>query len=486
MSVEPAILTARGAVSTETRPRAAPASPFWLGVAIYSLLLIVGERLLNDPDTYWHIATGRWIWAHGAVPTTDPFSFTLAGAPWHAHEWLAELIIAGAYGALGWAGVVALAALGVAVSLALLMRALERAARPTVALGASALSFYLMAAHLTARPHAVALPILVAWSAALVRARTEARAPSLLLLPLMTVWANLHGGFVVGLGLAGVLAVEAVLTAENWPARRAAILGWGCFVVGAALASLLTPYGTAGWWFPFKLMSLSFALDFVGEWHAPVLGPTEPLVLWLVALVAFTFAAGLRVPLFRVLVVAGLIAMAMSHTRNAELLAVLAPLLLAPSLRTIYPLPLRSLGRRGRGASGAALIALAVTATVVAVFRGYAHENPAIAPASALAAAKHAGLTGAVFNDYDFGGYLIFEGVPVFVDGRIDLYGDDFLRAYASALDVQGDALPRLLDRDRIAWTLLKPDARAVTALDRDPRWERVYADVSAVVHRRH
>ncbi|HKX09267.1 MAG TPA: hypothetical protein VJN67_13795, partial [Stellaceae bacterium] len=312
---------------------------------------------------------------------------------------------------------------------------------------------------------------------------------------------------------AGALATEAVLTAENGPVRRAAILGWGRFVAGAALASLLTPYGTAGWWFPFKLMSLSFALDFVGEWHAPVLGATEPLVLWLAALAAFTLATGLRAPLFRVLMVAGLIAMAMSHTRNAELLAVLAPLLFAPSLyNATYPIPLRpggrraevrwgegqnsldrptspSLsapeGRRGMRTSGAVLIAVVAAATAAAAFRGYPHENPGIAPASALAAAKQAGLTGPVFNDYDFGGYLIFEGVLVFVDGRIDLYEDQFMRAYAAALDAEGDALPRVLDRDHIAWTLLKPEAAAVTALDRDPRWERVYADASAVVHRR-
>jgi hypothetical protein len=126
-----------------------------------------------------------------------------------------------------------------------------------------------------------------------------------------------------------------------------------------------------------------------------------------------------------------------------------------------------------------------IAATAAASLRGYAHENPAIAPAQAFAAAKQAGLTGPVFNDYDFGGYLIFEGVAPFVDGRIDLYGDDFMRGYAAALAAEGDALPRLLDRYRIAWTLLKPGEPAASALDRDPAWERVYADASAVVHSR-
>jgi hypothetical protein len=345
-----------------------------------------------------------------------------------------------------------------------------------------------VAAHLTARPHALALPILVAWAAALIRARDEAQAPSLRLLPLMALWANMHGGFVIGLGLAGALAAEAMLTAEGAHERRAAIWRWGRFVGGAALASLLTPQGIAGWWFPFKLMSLGFGLDFVGEWHAPALGPFHPLVLWLAALIALTLASGLRATLFRVLMVAGLVAMALSRTRNAELLAMLAPLLLAgaipTSLRPTSPSSSALAGRRGIGQS-VAVLSVFIAATGASVIRGYAHENLAIAPSSALAAARQAGLSGPVFNDYDFGGYLIFEGVAPFVDGRIDLYGDGFMRSYAAALAAEGDALPRLLDRYRIAWTLLRPDEPSANALDRDPAWERTYADESAVVHRR-
>lgn len=465
----------------ETAPTLA--APLGLAAVVYGLLLVMGERLLNDPDTYWHIAAGRWIWAHGAVPSVDPFSHTLAGSPWVAHEWLAELILAGAYGAAGWAGVVALGALAVAASLAILMRALEHVVPLKVALGATALAFYLMAAHLTARPHVLALPILVAWAAALVRARAEDRAPGYAVLPLMTLWANLHGGFVVGLGLAGVFAVEAIWNAPSEIFRKAAALRWGRFVLGVAAASLLTPQGIAGWWFPFQLTSSGFALDYVGEWHAPALGLFEPLELWILAFAAFALSIGLRAPLIRCILVAGFVVMALSHTRNAELLAVLAPLLLADSAA-------RSLGSRPAAPAASprawALLALATVAmTGIAVFRGYAHDNPAIAPKAALAAAARAGLAGPVLNDYDFGGYLIFEGIAPFVDGRIDLYGDAFMRDYAAALAAEGGALPRLLQRYRVAWTLLKPTSPATAALDRDAGWERVYADASAVVQRR-
>ncbi len=72
--------------------------PLCAAAAIYALLLLLGARLLNDPDVYWHIAVGRWIVEHRAVPHVDPFSATMAGAPWIAKEWLSQLLYAGAHG----------------------------------------------------------------------------------------------------------------------------------------------------------------------------------------------------------------------------------------------------------------------------------------------------------------------------------------------------------------------------------------------------
>jgi hypothetical protein len=72
------------------------AMPWLVGAAVYVLLLAFGGRLLNDPDTYSHVAVGRWIIQHGTVPTTDPFSFSMHGAPWIAFEWLSEVFYAAA------------------------------------------------------------------------------------------------------------------------------------------------------------------------------------------------------------------------------------------------------------------------------------------------------------------------------------------------------------------------------------------------------
>ncbi|MGO9485679.1 MAG: hypothetical protein ACLPX9_14000, partial [Rhodomicrobium sp.] len=80
--------------------------PLWIPAALAGYILCLFDtRILRDGDTYMHIVAGDWILQHRAVPSTDPFSYTFAGAPWVAHEWLSELVMAAAYRLGGWSGV---------------------------------------------------------------------------------------------------------------------------------------------------------------------------------------------------------------------------------------------------------------------------------------------------------------------------------------------------------------------------------------------
>src|ERR1700693_2605033 len=94
--------------------------PLCVAAATYALLLVLGGRLLNDPDVYWHLAVGRWIVAHGAFARVGVFSQTMRGAQDTAKEWLSHLRYPGAYGVAGWSGVVTLAAAAIAAAFALL------------------------------------------------------------------------------------------------------------------------------------------------------------------------------------------------------------------------------------------------------------------------------------------------------------------------------------------------------------------------------
>ncbi len=468
--------------------------PLIFGLGVYALIAGHGGAVLHDPDTDLHIAVGRWIIAHRAVPHHGIFSGTMAQAPWVAHEWLGEVLLASLFDTFGWAGLVAVTAFCVALAVAMLLRQLLRSLLPVHAMIATALAVTLVIPHVLARPHVFTLPILVAWVAGLMSARSKDRAPAAWVAALMALWANLHGGYLFGLGLAGLLAAEAVLLAPGWRIRRRAACGWALFGVLAVGAALLTPYGVAGLLLPFRLTGMSFAMGQLVEWRSPDFQSFEPLELWLAVVLFAGFALGWRLPPTRLLMLLLLLHMALQHRRHGELVGLVAPLLLAPALapqlraltagRSAGPVD-RGLAELAKPASlrGVALAGALLAAVSVAVLRGSAVRSDVGIPSAALAEVQAAHVTGPVLNDYGFGGYLIFAGTPPFIDGRAELYGDEFIKRYVQAMLLESDELPKLLDQYGIAWTLIAPERPAALLLDNLPGWRRLYADDVAVVH---
>ena len=404
------------------------------------------------------------------------------GAPWITFEWLSEVIYAAAYALSGWAGVVALAAAAIALAVGLLTRFLLRELAPTPALLMVIAAVMLLAPHILARPHVLTLPIMVAWAAALVRCMDRRAPPPYWALPLLVLWANLHGSVVLALGLIGPAVLEALLDEKRseWPR---VLLRWLPFTALAVAACCLTPYGPDSLLMPLKTLGLGPALGWISEWRPQDFGHVGAFELLLLAGI-FALSRGVTLPVVRALVVLGLIHFALAQVRNADLLAMLAPLYLAAPLA-------RQLGARAEDepagpAGGVNLAALAVMIvatglTLVRDLRPPLHNTPEAAVANAGLAEA-----GPVLNDYSFGGYLIFAGIPTFIDGRGELYGGPFIVRYnrdVSLADLR-DFL-KLLDQYKLGATLLTPDTPAVALLDRLPEWQRVYSDDVAVVHKR-
>ena len=115
------------------------------------------------------------------------------------------------------------ASAAVALAVGLLTRFLLRELAPTPALLMVIAAVILLAPHILARPHALTLPIMVAWAAALVRCMDRRAPPPYWALPLLVLWANLHGSVVLALGLIGPAVLEALLEAgfQLADARRA-------------------------------------------------------------------------------------------------------------------------------------------------------------------------------------------------------------------------------------------------------------------------
>ncbi|HKA78156.1 MAG TPA: hypothetical protein VKD19_13730 [Pseudolabrys sp.] len=459
--------------------------PWLVAVGIYVLLIALGPRLLSDPDTYSHIALGRWILEHHTVPTTDPFSATLQGTHWVAFEWLSQIAFAMAYAVGGWLGVVVLAAAAVATAFGLLTRFLVREWQPIAVLIAVLAALLLAAPHLLARPHILALPVMVAWIATLIRAVDTRSPPPWLLLPLMTLWANLHGSFTFGLAMVAPIACDALWRtprSERWNVVRQ----WALFAVLAFAAACLNPYGPEMILVTFRTIALGAALTTVTEWRSQDFSHLGGFELIMLGAFGFALYRGVTLPWLRILMVLGVLHLSLSQVRHADLLGLLAPLLLARPLSEQFSALAAS--RKGAIASAwtpAAAVSLFVVITGLAALRNDVLPSVKITPASAINAIDIA-KAGPILNDYDFGGYLDFVGIPPFIDGRAELYGQAYVLRHDRALSLQN--LPdflRLLDEYRIGATLLTPSTPAVALLDRLPEWKRVYADDIAVVHTR-
>ena len=458
--------------------RAAEPAPLLIALAVFALAAF-SPAVLNDGDTWTHLATGEWILQHGAVPRADPFSFAFAGAPWTAHEWLAELLLALAFRAAGWGGVTLLT--GAAAGLAAFVMA-NRAARDLSGIAllvVAALSASLIAPGLLARPHILALPALALWCDGLMRARERARAPSLWLAPLMALWANLHGGFAFGLALIAPLALEAWLAARE--GRLAVVRSWGLFALLSLGAALLTPYGVEGLLFPIKLLGVAHLGD-IGEWRSENFARPGPMEIALLALIVLALTRPLRLSALRALLLVSLVHLSLQHARHEMLLAMLAPMLLAEPIARALGAPAPPAARlRGAPLIAAAAVALALTGARLAL--PIARADAAVAPITALNAVPPALRAEPMLNDYAFGGYLIWAKVKPFIDGRADMYGDAFLDLYGKIAGGDPDALEAAQKRYAVAWTIFAPSERVVAALDREPGWRRLYADKFAIVH---
>jgi hypothetical protein len=186
-----------------------------------------------------------------------------------------------------------------------------------------------------------------------------------------------------------------------------------------------------------------------------------------------------KIPPLRLLLLLILVWLALTHTRHQMLLGVTAPILLSPALAQTWPAKGRAYPPLFGLLAALVLVALIAARLMVPVARG---DDP-VSPVSVLAHVPRLVRETPVLNSYEFGGYLIWNGVKVFIDSRADLYGDSYLHDYAQIISPDKDALAAALASHRIGWTIFPREAPVVKLLDAMPGWHRFYSDQLAVVH---
>ena len=456
-------------------------------LAVGALGIAVGMNPLSNNDIWLHLTTGRLILERGSVPHQDEYSFTNAGSPYTAHEWLAQILLTLVFRAAGTSGLIAIkpVCLVTAAALcALTSRALG--AGRAAALAAAVLAIASMASHLFVRPHLFTLVALALASWLLVKLRSGKRWALWALILTQLIWVNLHGGFLLGIVLSGAM---------------------GCWLAAAAmsLTSLINPYGASI--LPFVLVFAEPAFrriirEWGGTFEAPFAGTFHfyvYLMMLSLSLVAAAHHARRRRygPALALLTFSALSVLAKRH---ASVLGVVAApwiaLALSEARRTLW-----RAWRPGRGDDGplAATAAATLLLAAGAAWLGVPHETgrarvPGLGlgpnvPVAALDFAASHGLEGNVFASFGFASYVTYRAFPasrVFIDSRLDVYGGPFLERYQKAATNPGD-MRELLASYRVDYAVLSyrlEEAEGpVLAFAQDPGWALVYQDDLAMIY---
>jgi len=477
------------------------------GVALFSGALayaLFGARLFRgDGDVGRHLRVGHDILEAGRIGGIDVYSHTMRGQPFVPYEWLSEVLVALADRAAGFAAVASLTALLFAAATWVAYRVARlTGAGPLLGGLTASLAMVLQAIHLLPRPHLFTTLFAVCFLYGLERSRREGDRRILLLLPVgMWIWANLHGGFLVGFLLLGVYLVDAWRPGSPAARMRRPLL---IAVAACVVTSLITPSGPSLWTHTTGYLGIDFLVDRTVEYQSPdfhaAFGRTFLAVLILGILLLATgrasanfvetalflgwLAAGLHsgrnIPLFGVLAVpwyaAWIRRLAMSSS-DAGVPSRVARRLLATDRR----LQETDVSLRPAGMGVVLTATLLGTALVRAPDR-YGFEE-GFFPVAALEAIEPGGPRANVFNDMAWGGYILYErpDIAVFMDGQTDFYGVELATEYVNVMS-GGPGWSDVLRRYDVGWTLTRPGVPIVQLLTATGGWTPLYADSVAVV----
>jgi hypothetical protein len=483
---------------------------------------LIGRRLSGDGDFAQHLTLGRLMLEQRAILKVDPTLYTVGPLPWYGHEWLTEVAFAFTEAQLGLSGPVLLVSALIASACALTLREAEdqtEAAWP--ALLAFGFAAPLLVAHLFIRPHVVSWFFAVLWQRRLnlwARGVIDWRRWLLFALPLMVLWCNLHGGFLLAFVL---LALEGAALAcsvafgsaeARAPAlRRAAQLGLGALLVLAV--SGLNPFGFGLHWHLFEHLSRAELLHHVNEFKSPdfFVVDNKPLLVWIVLSFALAAAshggaeAGQQRPLHARLLQLALLWMTLSSQRSGPFFALLTAPIVAQDLAAVLRSATRAPGAWGRIARavsesstrlavqdrprdgrlwGLVLFAiLLMRAPSASAELAFSPETQPIAAVRYLR--EHAAtFRGHVFNSYAWGGYLAYELYPAqrcFISGMADYYGSELFFEYRAVANLQR-GWEQVLAKYQVEYILFESNSSLASALSMHPGWREIYRDELAVI----
>jgi hypothetical protein len=399
-----------------------------------------------DPDLWGHVRFGLDTLRDLALTRRDPYSFT-SDRVWINHEWLAEVIMAVAYRVDGARGLVALKLVIIGITLVFVVIALRRRVWDPIShdvLVGVAIFGILGRVH-PVRPQLFSVLLCAALLTTVVNVDRGRRRLLVLIPVLLGVWANLHGGYLVGIGILAIWTAFRVVRSDTHQRQRLEILGVALLSV---IATLATPYGVGLWSFLWETVGATRVG--IADW-APLLG-TSPLMIAQWVVVTATAVLALRgrqvdAAYASMAVVLGLATLMVSRFDAFYALAVV--MLLGPCLGRAPKGPVRTWYS---GATVAAVGALAISVVVFAE-RSSCIEMRTGPEAEATTFARD--LRGRMLTFFDWGQYAIWHLAPaiqVSMDGRREtVYSDSVTQSHMRIYTGSPDAVA-LVEAMRPDW----------------------------------
>lgn len=476
-------------------------------VLLAAVFTMTGAQI-TDPDFWWHLRTGQFIFETGAIPHADIFSHTAQGKEWVTHEWLAEVLMFAIYRWAGWGGLVVAFSLVMTAALWIAYAVCaKRAPHPYVAGAVVLLGALATAPMWGVRPQMISFLFTSIYVAVLGEYARGGRAKSLWrLVPLMLVWVNMHGGYALGLALIALTGAGTVLDElmrergerQVFPRLRPLLLLFAACV----LVVPLNPNGLRMFSYPFETLNSHAMHAYIEEWFTPnfhlIIG--QPFALLLFATLVALALSPKRARHGELLLLCVAAYAALRAWRNIPLFALVAMPLLAE--HAWHVLTNRAWWRwltvpEKRETGTKALVQLALNFVLlicVPVALCVANVSKVVAkqatvetekfPSAAVEFLRAHPESGAIYNEYGWGGYLIWKLYPqreVFIDGRADVYGDAFMEEALSTMVGERDWRTPL-ERYGVRTVLIKPDAALASLLRQDAGWRSVYEDRQAVI----
>jgi hypothetical protein len=457
-------------------------------------LLAMTARNAVDPDLWWHLRSGQWILETSYVPHSDPFSFTRAGQAWVSHEWLSEVLFYELWKRGGAAALIVFSSIVTTAGFMLLY--LRCPGKKHWAAAATAIGALAAAPSWGVRPQmfTFAMASLLLW---LVDAG-ETR-PKLLfwIPPLFLLWLNLHAGFALGpallLAYGAGLIIETAVGSTPWNEARPMVLRVLLLLLACLAIIPLNPSGAQLYRYPFDTLRSSGMRSLIVEWFSPNFHSSlyQPFLLaWLLVLAAL--ASSRSRPKGRVILPLLLVSFAaLDAVRHIPIFVLVAIPVIAAALPLASSVALVSEKRRDPARfrpifNAAVLILLAAFAITkwASLARSQNAREAQLFPDKAVAFLHGANEPARLFVYYDWGGYAIwnlYPGYRVFVDGRADLYGNDILHQFKTAVQIRS-GWREVLDQWKVETVLLPPSCALAQALLLDGSWKTAFRDPTAIV----